>query len=259
MRKFPQGFRCWVVLLFSVAGCPFGWVVAGDLEESFAAANRNYEDGRYTEAVAQYHTLLSQVRNPLVYYNLGNAYFKQKDLGLALLNYERALSLAPGDRQIRENLDFARSLIYDRIVIPPPPAPMGFLVWLDRRFTQNSATVLLLIAYLGSSGFLTGFLLAKPGSWRKMYLYGMTVLAIGSLILGIVLGAKFYLSETQVHAIILADSVDVWSGPGEGRTVLFTVHEGLRARVQGQRQGWLQVSLPNGWNGWIPRESAGII
>jgi hypothetical protein len=41
--------------------------------------------------------------------------------------------------------------------------------------------------------------------------------------------------------------------------VLFTVHEGLKAEIRADRGGWLQVSLPNGWNGWIPREAAGTI
>ncbi len=54
------------------------------------------------------------------------------------------------------------------------------------------------------------------------------------------------------HAIVMADRVDVLSGPSADNTVLFTVHEGTRLEVRNRRDGWFQVSLPNAMSGWVP-------
>jgi SH3-like domain-containing protein len=56
-------------------------------------------------------------------------------------------------------------------------------------------------------------------------------------------------------AVVLHDAVEILAGPGAGNPALFTVHEGLSLEVVGERREWLQVSLPNGLNGWLPREA----
>ena len=43
-------------------------------------ANQNYEAGQFEQAAAGYEAIIEAgVRNSDVYYNLGNAYFKQGD------------------------------------------------------------------------------------------------------------------------------------------------------------------------------------
>jgi hypothetical protein len=32
----------------------------------------------------------------------------------------------------------------------------------------------------------------------------------------------------------------------------------MKARVHASANGWYQISLPNGWNGWLPQETVGI-
>ena len=79
-----------------------------------AATNALYEDGRYEQAARSFQQLVDKgYGDPVLYYNLGNAYFKQGDIGRAILNYLRAERLAPRDDDIRTNLDFARSQTLD--------------------------------------------------------------------------------------------------------------------------------------------------
>ena len=73
-------------------------------------AEEHYKSGAYTNAISAYTTLIGQGhQNAASYYNLGNAYYKNQQLGHALLNYERALRITPRDRDIRFNLAFVRS------------------------------------------------------------------------------------------------------------------------------------------------------
>lgn len=227
-----------------------------DLEERFMRANRLYEKGLFREAVAEYEAIRQYgIENEKLYYNLGNTYFKTNDLGRSLLNFERAYRIDPGDREIRENLEFARSLVYDRIVVPPPPFPFKQFLRLHRSISINAETWILLLVYFAASGQLTGFILANRREWRKGLLYGLFASILLCLGLSLSLGMRIHSLHNSVEGIILTDTVEVRSGPGDEETVLFTIHEGVKAEVQNERREWLQVSFPNGWNGWIPSDS----
>jgi SH3-like domain-containing protein len=60
-------------------------------------------------------------------------------------------------------------------------------------------------------------------------------------------------------AVVLASPVEVLAGAGPNNASLFTIHEGLRVEVRQEQQGWVQVSLPNGLNGWVPHEALGFV
>src|SRR5271169_6740835 len=70
--------------------------------DDFKAANQLYNDGKFAEAAAAYEKI--EPKTAHVYYNLGNAWFRQNRLGLAVLNYARARQLAPRDPDIVANL-----------------------------------------------------------------------------------------------------------------------------------------------------------
>jgi len=83
--------------------------------ETLLRGNQLYESKLYLEASQTYQQLIDiGLKDHTLYYNLGNAYFKQNDLGQAILNYERAMQLAPRDTDIRANLDLARSQLLDK-------------------------------------------------------------------------------------------------------------------------------------------------
>ena len=69
-------------------------------------------------------SFLSPIRT--LYYNLGNAYYRMDDITHAVLAYERALLLSPGDTDVRFNLQMARSKTIDKIV---PESEMFFVTW----------------------------------------------------------------------------------------------------------------------------------
>src|SRR5215467_955677 len=75
----------------------------------FAKANEEFAQGHFKEAIAGYEALISAGQwNPNLFYDLGNAYFRTKDFGRAILNYERALALDRHHPEARANLEIAR-------------------------------------------------------------------------------------------------------------------------------------------------------
>src|SRR5512133_3865306 len=79
-------------------------------------ANKAYTDGMYAEAADLYKKVAaSGYAAPELYYNLGNACFKLNDFPGAILWYERARRLDPGNEDITFNLNVANSKIADKI------------------------------------------------------------------------------------------------------------------------------------------------
>jgi len=82
----------------------------------FQKGNESYEEGNFDQAIEEYQKVLDQgIRNSKVFYNLGNAYFRKNQLGKAILNYRRALSLDPRDEDSIANLRFAKLFTLDKI------------------------------------------------------------------------------------------------------------------------------------------------
>ena len=80
-------------------------------------ANEYYSLKDYSGALELYTELIERgVKNPYLFYNLGNTYFKLGQLGYAILYYEKAISLKPFDRDARENLEYARRSLKERII-----------------------------------------------------------------------------------------------------------------------------------------------
>jgi uncharacterized protein YgiM (DUF1202 family) len=65
--------------------------------------------------------------------------------------------------------------------------------------------------------------------------------------------------ENIKEGVVLEQSIDVRSGPGDDNPVLFTIHTGLKAEIRTDTAGWYQIVLLNGWNGWVPGEAMGVI
>ena len=85
-------------------------------QSDFDIANAAYADGRYEEAATLYQAMIDEQPDAVLYYNLGNARFKQGELAQAIINYERALRLKPNYKDAQYNLAFAQSRITDNIV-----------------------------------------------------------------------------------------------------------------------------------------------
>ena len=84
--------------------------------DSLSMANRLYSEGKFDKAAQLYESVLKMgYESPELYYNLGNAYFKQQRIASAILNFERAALRNPSDEDIQFNLKLAHSFTVDRI------------------------------------------------------------------------------------------------------------------------------------------------
>lgn len=226
-----------------------------------ADADKAYQENKFDEAIRMYENILAtQGESAVIYYNLGNSYFKEKNIAKAVLNYERALLLNPGDTDIRFNLDMARSKTVDQIT----PATEVFIVtWI------NSLTDLQSERGWAKTG-IVAFLLVLVG--LALYIFGNRIIIrkigfIGAVILLLVtVCANLFASQqksklmNRVGAIIMSPTVTVKSTPDESGTELFVLHEGTKVFIEdNSMKGWKEIRLEDGNKGWIPTETIEII
>jgi uncharacterized protein YgiM (DUF1202 family) len=86
-----------------------------------------------------------------------------------------------------------------------------------------------------------------------------TAVALFLVLAGILFAGNYYLQFYVKEAVVLQEKVYVRSGPSDSYTSLFEVHEGLTVRIRSAHEGWLQISLANGLNGWAEKSALGEI
>lgn len=215
-------------------------------------ADSAYARGEYQQAIKDYEALLKQGASADLYYNLGNAYYRTENITRAVLNYERALLLSPGDRDIRFNLQIAQSKTIDKIV---PESEMFFFTWYKSLVNLMSVdgwartslvsltlVIILLLVYLFSDRI-----------WlRKIGFFGGVILLLLFVLSNIFAWQQKQNLLFRKGAIVIAPSVTVKSTPANNGTDLFILHEGTKVMItDGSMKGWKEIRVADGKEGWI--------
>jgi tetratricopeptide (TPR) repeat protein len=230
------------------------------LAKVFAQGNTEYQRGNYASAERYYSQLLSSgVESGPVYYNLGNACFKQKKLGEAIYFWEKAQRMLPADRDIRENLELANLMIVDRIETHADPLPARILSMMLGFFTIAQESRVVLALFVVANLLFAISLVAKSNRNSSRALAAALVIGSLFIVFACSLTWKIYDANYRKKGVVIEQKVDVRSGPGAENITVFTIHEGITVRVHESANGWYQISLPNGWNGWLPQSFVRIL
>lgn len=227
--------------------------VAGQ-DEIVARGNAAYQEGDFAAAVEAYEAVLeSGYRSAGLEYNLANAYFKDGSLGRAILHWERALELAPGDEDIQANLDLARSLTVDAVEPLQRFWLFSVVSWWIGLLPAGWLRGLVSIGWISVSAGVVLRILSRA-VWAPTA--GRSLIVVGSLLL-LLFAPAMLVRETGIglpeEAVVLADAVQVRSAPSaEDDLTLFEIHEGTKVRIDQRTGEWLEVVLEDGKVGWVP-------
>jgi tetratricopeptide (TPR) repeat protein len=221
---------------------------AGFASSDFEQANKLYEEGRYTAAAESYEAIVSsgQVSAPL-FFNLGNASFKNGRLGRAIYSYRRARALDPRDPDVATNLRFARERVNGSASVQEPAWARLISYFTLNELAWTAAVFFwLLLALLCARFYRPALRLAlRPYLTLATALFALTAL---------ILALAWSRARTPT-AIASSPQLTVHLGPLKQSQTAFTVPDGTELRIENRREGWLQVSDRSRRSGWVPDDS----
>ncbi len=229
-------------------------------EQIWDEANTAYVNANYPRAIELYHSIEDQgLASAKLYYNMGNAYFKTDDMGHAILYYNKALRLSPGDQDIRYNLDVANSYTKDRIQVVPELFLTRWVRSVRQTISGNAWAVLSLVFFAVMLVAVMAYMLVNSLLFRKIGFFATIV----SLLL-FVITTSFAVTERRhatspTEAIVMRASVSVKAAPEKNSTDMFVLHEGTKVRVGNSVEGWIEVTIADGNKGWLEERTIEMI
>jgi len=232
------------------------WVAPGfanpaqdDSMKAFATANMAYREGKYSEAISGYESILAKGwESGPVYYNLGNSYFKAGQAGKALLNYERAKRSLPRDPDLLMNERYVLSLTGE-----PEQTNRSWWQKLWERHIQfytfdEMALILMVLIFLIGAAHLAGLYFPAGRFVAVRVIVGLGVIFIIYTV-GFLVKAG---AERGLSVVVKKTSAKF--EPSEKATVYFELLEGQKVKILEQGGQWQKIRRLDGPMGWILRD-----
>ena len=246
-KKHPAGYSFVWLLLAMIC---FGGTSAKAVTKN--NADTEYQKGNYQQAIRDYEEILKNGESAEIYFNLGNAYYRTDNITKAVLNYERARLLSPGDDDINFNLQFARSKTIDKIT---PQSEMFFVTWYKSLVNFTSVdnwaktgilcivmALLLVLLYLFGSQLML----------RKIGFFGGLAFFVIFLLSNLFAFQQKQALDNRTGAIIMAPSVNIKKTPAKNSADQFVLHEGTRVDIIDKGMtDWRCIRVGDGREGWI--------
>ena len=251
MKQIPYILFFIVTLFTSVSS-----FASRDLE---VKAEKAYGEKNYKEVISSYEAILKGgLTSYKLYYNLGNAYYKNNELGKAIYNYELANKLQPNNQDIKTNLRIANEKTIDKI-----ESKENFFIGAIKSGLVNSLSTTgwawcSIFSLVGTLALAFLFFTSSQIALKRIgfFLSGLSfIVFIVSMLMGFT-----SLEDKQVtnFAIILNRESKIHEEPNNTSTSKFSLHEGTRVSVLESNPEWTNIKLENGNEGWIKTTDVGL-
>ncbi|MFA4888920.1 MAG: SH3 domain-containing protein [Candidatus Omnitrophota bacterium] len=220
-------------------------------QAEFDQANDLYRQARYSQAAEAYESIIKGgFVSGQLYYNLGNCYFKQQELGSAVLNYERAKIFMPRDSDLKANYEYA----FNQLNLSSQQSSSRLGRWLDSLSAElgiDSMAIILSVLVLAI--ILLCLWSMFSGRASKLFKPAVFILVILLIITGVTLQRK--ISYLNKGAVVVAKEAGARFEPSESATQYFVLSEGVKVEVLDISGSWLKVRRSDKKIGWVNKEA----
>lgn len=228
-----------------------------DYKKDFAEANKLYNEQQYFKAIDYYKKIINNgLNNGYLYYNLGNAYLKNDQVGKAILNYQNALIYQPRNVDIKTNLQYALDETKDQFSTEETIEPILqiLIFW----YYNLNITELIIITILSNLIMCTGFIYQIFNSNNILKISNYVVLTI-FIVLFTSTMIKIYNNYNVSEGVVVVKETDIKSGYDDSYATVFKLHEGTIFKISETKGNWYKILLSNGQKGWINKNSIGLV
>ena len=250
----------YIALLFFIVIIASTISFASEAEDLMKQGNEFYQNKQYDKAVDAYQQIIHLgFEGTSLYYNLGNAYYREGKIGLAILYYEKAHRLSPGDGDVNHNLIIANTKTIDKI----DTLPQFFLFeWWESAlamFTLTGWTTLAYIFYLLLLASIGFYFFAKKTSMQRYSFFSGLISTLLLIITSVFLLVNLNRRLNVKNAIVIQPVATVKLAPDPTSNDAFIIHEGLKVRELDHVENWVKIRLQDGKEGWIQQNDIGMI
>ena len=235
-------------------------VYAQDPQQLFTEANELYKQKEYAQAAQEYEKIATLgYESAEVYYNLGNCYYKTSQIGLTILNYERAKKIEPDNDDIEFNLKLAGLRVNDRVEVLPQ---MMLVTWFKNTLASQTAngwgkTALVLLWLALIAGIV--FLFANKFLVKRISFFSAVIFLMVSLLFLLIAFRQNTFEKTNKHGVVMVTNTYIKSAPENNAVDLFILREGVTAAILEEAGDWQKIKLADGKVGWIKRNDMEVI
>lgn len=226
------------------------WSFAADsTATTFAKAVQAQENSQYPKAIKLYEQILArETVSPALYNNLGLAYYNNKQLGWAIVHFERALKLAPEQADAQHNLKAAQQRIEDDY---QASEALILAQWWNGIVTSLSSTnwaMLFLVLLFSGVGMIAVWQLKNQSMYRVLAMVFFTS-SLFPLIWGF---QKKGIETSPDAAIVINKQIGLRPEPDLASEEIELVFEGVKVSILEEEDSWTHIELPNHLIGWVP-------
>ena len=240
--------------------CCFSLFGFAQNDQAFSEANALYNDGKYAEAIDKYESVLkSNQHSSELYFNLGNANYKLNNIAPSIYYYEKALLLAPNDKDVQNNLAFAKNMTIDAIDVVPK---VGFSRLVNNLVNTFNTDTWAKIAVGGVLFFVFIFLAYhfSYSSSKKRIAFVTSIVSLCIACFSVAMAfQKDALNKKDNPAIIFTQESRVKTDPNAASEEVFRLHEGTKVQVLETYNDWKKIQLSDNSTGWIPTKDIKLL
>lgn len=216
------------------------------------SAKSNYDKGNFEAAIQYYESILSKgLTSSNLHHNLGDAYFRNGEIGLSILNFEKAIKIDASNEDAKFNLELANTKIIDKFDQVPEISFTSFLRGVNLVFSYESISIIGIILLISSASLFT---FGKKEN-KKQFIKTARL----SALIGIILTFWGWKQKSAIDnyraGTLIVQSSNVFSEPNPSSTLLFEIHEGTKLEIIDESNDWINVKTPNNTFGWIEKST----
>lgn len=240
-----------IILVFWAGSC-MAQTTSESYETWLVEGNAAYNEGDYDQALTLYNQIEEAgMESAALYFNMGDTYYKMKSYPMAILYYEKALKLDPGNEDIRTNLEIANLAVVDKINIIPQSFLARWWNGLKQTFSADGWAWVSVVVFGLLLLCLFIFLMSRRSGLRKAGFF-VGLFMVVCLALSVFFAIDQYRDmKYQDEAIVMTPTVTVKSAPSENGVNLFVLHEGAKVRILESTMGWDKIRIADGSLGWL--------
>ena len=232
----------------------------GQNQTIFKQANTLYNEGKYERAIKKYEQILSSKKHSAaLYFNLANAHYKLNHIAPSIYYYEKALLLKPEDKDINNNIVFARNMTIDAIETVPEVGLKRFFNNLIKAFSFDTWAWLSIVSICIFVALIITYRVSYTTSVKKLSFIASFLFLMSSLCCLIFAFQNQKLFDNSNPAIVFAKTSEIKSEPNLRSNKAFELHEGTKVNVLEEVDNWKKIELSDKNTGWILADDIKLI